>query len=64
MDSNFRAFDTFLELKYNERIDQGLNVDELASFKKNIENVAIKHAFRWGLIPLTRPINTLVIHFV
>jgi len=57
------AFDTFLELKYNERFERGLNEEEISSFQ-NIEDVSMKYAFRWGLIPLTRPINTLVINLL
>ena len=55
------SFDIFLELKYKERYKQGLSEYEIESFQ-NIEDVSMKYAFRWGLIPITRPINTLVIN--
>jgi hypothetical protein len=51
------GLDEFWNNTYQARIERGLDEDSLES----IEVAATREAWRWALIPLTRPIDTLVI---
>ena len=54
------GFDTFMNIKYQERIDQGLIENNDPAFE-SLEEIANTYAWRWGLIALSRPIDTLIL---
>jgi hypothetical protein len=54
------GFDDFLEHTAERKRIEGLTKDEIEGFV-DLETAAIREAWRWGMIALTRPIDTLVI---
>ena len=54
------GFDTFMNLKYQEKIDEGLTENNDPAFE-SLEEIANTYAWRWGLIALSRPIDTLIL---
>jgi hypothetical protein len=54
------GFDDFLEHTADRKRIEGLTKDEIEGFV-DLETAAIREAWRWGMIALTRPIDTLVI---
>lgn len=54
------SLDTFMNLKYQERIDLGLTESNEPAFE-SLEELANTYAWRWGLIALSRPIDTLIL---
>ncbi|WP_321831847.1 AAA family ATPase [Thalassovita sp.] len=54
------GFDRFLEEMFEAKISSGLDASEEEGFV-DLEKAAQGEAWRWGLIALTRPIDTLVI---
>jgi hypothetical protein len=53
-------FDHFLKEVFESKLAKGLDPDEEEGFV-DLEKAALGEAWRWGLIALTRPIDTLVI---
>ena len=49
-----------MNLKYQEKIDQGLTENNDLAFE-SLEEIANTYAWRWGLIALSRPIDTLIL---
>ena len=49
-----------MNLKYQERIDLGLTESNEPAFE-SLEELANTYAWRWGLIALSRPIDTLIL---
>lgn len=54
------GFDPFLEEIFEGKLASGLDANEKDGFV-DLEKAALGEAWRWGLIALTRPIDTLVI---
>ena len=54
------GFDRFLEATFEAKLAAGLSPDEEEGFV-DLERAAAGEAWRWGLIALTRPIDTLVV---
>lgn len=54
------GFDQFLEATFGAKLAAGLSPDEEEGFV-DLEKAAAGEAWRWGLIALTRPIDTLVV---
>lgn len=54
------GFDDFLEHTAERKRIEGSTKDEIEGFV-DLETAAIREAWRWGMIALTRPIDTLVI---
>jgi len=54
------GFDRFLETTFEAKLSAGLSPDEEEGFV-DLEKAAAGEAWRWGLIALTRPIDTLVV---
>ncbi len=54
------GFDRFLQEIFESKLASGLDADEKEGFV-DLEKAAHGEAWRWGLIALTRPIDTLVI---
>lgn len=54
------GFDDFLEWASNQKKARGLSEEERDGFV-NLETAAKREAWRWGMIALTRPIDTLVV---
>jgi hypothetical protein len=54
------SLDAFWKECHDERTRRGLDDDEKAAFE-DLEKLSNRAAWRWTLIPLTRPIDTLVI---
>ena len=54
------GFDDFLEHTAERKRIEGLTKDEIEGFV-DLETAAIREAWRWGMIALTRPIDTLII---
>jgi hypothetical protein len=54
------GFDRFLEATFEAKLAEGLSPDEKEGFV-DLEKAATGEAWRWGLIALTRPIDTLVV---
>ncbi|MDG1372745.1 MAG: AAA family ATPase [Paracoccaceae bacterium] len=54
------GFDRFLETAFEAKLSAGLSPDEEEGFV-DLEKAAAGEAWRWGLIALTRPIDTLVV---
>jgi hypothetical protein len=54
------GFDRFLEATFEAKLSAGLTSDEEEGFV-DLEKAAEGEAWRWGLIALTRPIDTLVV---
>lgn len=54
------GFDDFWHAKFHERCSQGLSESEKKSFRE-LDDLAQEAAWRWAMIAITRPIDTLVI---
>ena len=55
-----KGFDEFVALKELQKLEAGLTSGERDGLGE-LESIAKREAYRWGLIALTRPISTLVV---